>query len=181
MRRMSAAETAPDVIALVGPAPAATLDELMTSDGVVLVLVGLRYPGNVGFVVRSAEVAGAAGVVLVSDWQGTQIQEALRVGIRADRFFPVIESEANLAITAARRAARRIIALETTGSKSPWTSDLRSPIVIVIGSEATGLSASLLDDVDEVIRIPTRGFIPSYNVQAAASMMLGEWLRQNSA
>jgi tRNA G18 (ribose-2'-O)-methylase SpoU len=180
MRRMSSGEKARELIALEGPSPDATLDELMSRKGLVFVLVGLRYPGNVGFILRSAEVAGAAGVVLANDWEGSQLSEALRVGMRADRFFPVIEGEALAAIAAARRAARRVVALETAGTKTPWNAALVSPTVVVVGSETTGISDALLRSVDDIIRIPTGGFIPSYNVQAAVGMLLGEWLRQNT-
>ncbi len=181
MRRMSSGESVPELIALEGSGGKATLDELMSSDGLVCVLIGLRYPGNVGFIIRSAEVAGLAGIVVATDWEGSQLSEALRVGIRADRFFPVIESDADAAIAAARRAGRRVVALETTGTKAPWQTDLSLPTALVVGSETTGISKSLLASMDDVVRLPTHGFIPSYNVQAAVGMLLGEWLRQNQA
>jgi tRNA G18 (ribose-2'-O)-methylase SpoU len=179
MRRMSSGEEVHELIALEGAAANPTLDELMSADGLVCVLVGLRYPGNVGFILRSAEVAGAAGIVLANDWEGSQLSEALRVGMRADRFMPVIESEASAAIVAARRAGRRVVALETTGTKAPWHIDLTLPTALLVGGETTGISEALLESMDDVVRIPTPGFIPSYNVQAAVGMLLGEWLRQN--
>jgi TrmH family RNA methyltransferase len=181
MRRMSSGESVPELIALEGSGGNATLDELMSSDGLVCVLIGLRYPGNVGFIIRSAEVAGLAGIVVTTDWEGSQLSEALRVGMRADRFFPVIESDADAAIAAARRAGRRVVALETTGTKAPWQTDLSLPTALVVGSETTGISESLLASMDDVVRLPTHGFIPSYNVQAAVGMLLGEWLRQNQS
>jgi TrmH family RNA methyltransferase len=181
MRRMSSRESVPELIALEGSGASATLDELMSSDGLVCVLIGLRYPGNVGFIIRSAEVAGLAGIVVTTDWEGSQLSEALRVGMRADRFFPVIESDAGAAIAAARRAGRRVVALETTGTKAPWHTDLSLPTALVVGSETTGIPESLLASMDDVVRLPTHGFIPSYNVQAAVGMLLGEWLRQNQA
>ena len=181
MRRMSGGGSIPELIALEGTGANATLDELMSSDGLVCVLIGLRYPGNVGFIIRSAEVAGLAGIVVATDWEGSQLSEALRVGMRADRFFPVIESDAGAALAAARRAGRRLVALETTGTKAPWQMDLSLPTALVVGSETTGISNSLLASMDDVVRLPTHGFIPSYNVQAAVGMLLGEWLRQNQA
>lgn len=181
MRRMSGGGSIPELIALEGTGANATLDELMSSDGLVCVLIGLRYPGNVGFIIRSAEVAGLAGIVVATDWEGSQLSEALRVGMRADRFFPVIESDAGAALAAARRAGRRLVALETTGTKAPWQMDLSLPTALVVGSETTGISNSLLASMDDVARLPTHGFIPSYNVQAAVGMLLGEWLRQNQA
>ena len=179
MRRMSSGEKVQELIALEGPSPNATLDELMSRKGLVWVLVGLRYPGNVGFIVRSAEVAGAAGVVLATDWERSQLPEALRIGMRADRFFPVIEGKAEAAIAAARRSGRRVVALETAGRTMPWDADLVTPTAVVVGSETTGVSRPILESVDDIIRIPTQGFIPSYNVQSAVGIVLGEWLRQN--
>ena len=178
MRRMSEGETASELIALEGPPLSASLAGLMSAEGPVFLLVGLRYPGNVGFIIRSAEVAGAAGVVLATQWKGTEKSEALRVGMRADRFFPVIESQAEEAIREARAAGRRIVALETTGARPLWDADLRRPNLIIVGGEAYGIDDTIIQSADEAFRIPTRGFIPSYNVQAAVAMVLGEWLRQ---
>lgn len=180
MRRMSAGDDSPELIALAGAKPKANLDEWMAGDGLAVLLVGLRYPGNVGFILRSAEVAGAAGVIVASDWTGSQLSEAKRIGMRADRFFPVVECTAMVAIKSARQAGRRVVALETSGDKVVWQADLALPTLVVVGSETTGIADSILELVDDVIRIPTRGFIPSYNVQAAVSMILGDWLRQNS-
>ncbi len=181
MRRMSLGVVADELIALQGPVPGANLDELMSAEGLVFILAGLRYPGNVGFIVRSAEVAGAAGIVLDSDWKGSERTEALRVGMRADRFFPVIDSPVALAVRSARRAGRRIVALETVGDRTLWEADLVVPTAVVIGGETAGVDDAVLASVDDVLRIPTQGFIPSYNVQAAVAMVLGEWLRQGSA
>jgi tRNA G18 (ribose-2'-O)-methylase SpoU len=63
---------------------------------------------------------------------------------------------------------------------TPWDSDLTKPLALLIGGEATGLPAEILAASDEVLRIPTRGFIPSYNVQAATGILLGEYLRQTA-
>lgn len=180
IQRMSSGENPCELIALEGPSPNATVDELMARDGLVFILVGLRYPANVGFILRSAEVAGTAGIVLANDWKGNQLSEAHRIGIRANRFFPVIEGRAVAAIAAARRAGRRIMALETTGTKALWDSNLSIPTVIVVGGETRGVPKAILESVDDIIRIPTRGFMPSYNVQAAVGMLLGEWLRQTT-
>ena len=178
MRRMSDSDTAPELLAVAGPPPPQTLDSLMGAEGIVLILAGLRYPANVGFILRSAEVAGAAGVVLANDWAESEWDEARRVGIRADRFLSVIRAAAEAAVDAARAAGRRVVSVETSGDKTPWEVDLARPTALLIGSETTGISPALLARADEVVRIPTRGFIPSYNVQAATGILLGEWLRQ---
>ena len=178
MRRMSAGETAADVLALEGSPRARTLDELMTGEGIVFVLAGLRYPGNVGYILRCVEVAGGAGVVLDTTWGDAERDEALRVGMRPDRFFAVLPAETSQALLAARRAGRRIVAVETSGDSAPWEVDLAKPVVVLVGSETTGIPEPFLEAVDEVVSIPIGGFIPSYNVQAAVGILLGEWMRQ---
>jgi tRNA G18 (ribose-2'-O)-methylase SpoU len=166
---------------MAGACPATSVEELMRSEGLVLLLDGLRYPGNVGFILRAAEVAGAAGVVIANDWEAGQREEADRIGMHAGRFFSVLESDSAHAVSAAREAGRRVVAFETNGAQTPWQNDWCAPTLAVIGSETEGLPADVLSACDAVLRIPTRGFIPSYNVQAAAGIALGEWLRQTAA
>ncbi|MCP4906940.1 MAG: hypothetical protein GY910_18355 [bacterium] len=178
MRRMSETGDAPELLAVTGPPPTHDLATLMAAEGLVLILIGLRYPGNIGFILRSAEVAGAAGVVVANDWAGSEWQEAQRVGMRAQRFLSVLEVGAGDAIAAARSAGRRLVAVETSGSTLPWEVDLSKSTALMMGGETKGISGDFLAQADEVVRIPTRGFIPSYNVQAATGMLLGEWLRQ---
>ena len=181
MRRMSGSEAPPELLALEGPSVPIDLAGLMRAEGPVFLLAGLRYPSNVGYILRCAEVAGAAGVVISGDWQGSQREEASRLGMRADRFLAVLEEPATRALGEARRAGRRTIALETGGGRAPWDVDLAHPTVFVVGGETTGIEPGILEVVDEVVSIPMNGFIPSYNVQGAVGILIGEWLRQRSA
>lgn len=179
MRRMAEADGQVPILALAGPPPAENLDALMLGEGIVFLLAGLRYPANVGFILRCVEVAGGAGVVLESDWGEAQRAEALRIGMHADRFFPVLDGKASEAVASARGAGRRIVAVETNGVSAPWEIDLETPCMIIVGSETTGVPDAVLDSADDVVRIPSAGFIPSYNVQAAVGILLGEWMRQS--
>jgi TrmH family RNA methyltransferase len=178
MTRMSEGLEPPELIASIGPPLADDLPTLMKAPDLVLVLIGLRYPGNVGFILRSAEVAGVAGIVVANDWGEGEWAAALRVGMHPDRFLPILRADAAQAIAAARTAGRRIVAVETTGDVAPWAVDLARPTALLLGGERDGLPAEALAQADAVVRIPSGGFIPSYNVQAATGILLGEWLRQ---
>ncbi|HPG25501.1 MAG: TrmH family RNA methyltransferase [Spirochaetaceae bacterium] len=178
MQRMTGDADAPELLALqTGPA-AGSVEALMAEGGLVLGLVGLRYPGNVGFVLRAVETAGAAGVVLANDWAEAPYEEALRLSMHAERYLPVLRAPAAELLRHAREAGRRLIALETSGDRTPWEVDWTAPCVLLVGSEAEGLPRVVLDAADEVVRVPMAGFIPSYNVQAAVGVALGEWMRQ---
>lgn len=181
LRRMSAADPPPELLGLVGAKPTTELADAMCCEGLALGLAGLRYPANVGFILRSLEVAGGACATIDSDWGQAQFDEALRVGMRADRFMPVLRVPAAEALRGAIDADRQIIALETHGDRLPWEVDLRRPSFVLVGSETDGLAESITRAADAVVRIPIGGFIPSYNVQAAVGILLGEWLRQNAS
>ena len=180
MRRMRSDESDADVLAVTGPRATQDLETLMARDGLVLLLAGLRYPANVGFLLRSVEVAGAEGVVIDVDWTESVFAEAERISIRAQRFLSVVGATAERAVEAARAAGRRVVAVETEAGVAPWQVDLTTPALLVLGSETDGIPMPVLEAADERVRIPVRGFIPSYNVQAAAGIVLGEWLRQTS-
>jgi tRNA G18 (ribose-2'-O)-methylase SpoU len=173
-------ETSPpaEVLALVGPPPDADRAAVLASGGIVWLLVGLRYPGNTGFAIRLAEVSGAHGVFVDGAFLHEGRREALRASMRADRFMPVFWEPAPLAVAAARAAGRRVLAVEDVGTLAPHEVDLSEPLLLIVGGERHGIPREVLDACDGAIRIPMRGFIPSYNLQAAMAIVVGEHLRQ---
>ncbi len=178
MQRLSHAQPAADVLAQVGDPPAATLDELCARDGAAWLLVGVAYPGNAGFAIRTAEVSGADGIAIDCDFTRVERREALRMSMRADWFMPVLWDSATTVVERARASGRRVIAIEDVGAHAPWQADLRGRVLLAIGGEDPGIPADLLAQCDDVLRIPMGGFIRSYNLQAALAMVAGERLRQ---
>ncbi len=178
MRRFAPSGERFDVLAVAGPRPAADLPGLMAGDGAVWLLAGLRYPGNVGFAIRTAEVAGAAGVVVAGELESGGRRRALRASMRADWFLPVLFQPWEDALDAARTADRRVVVVEDDGACAPWETDLTGRVLFVVGGEREGVPRGLRDAADVRLRIPMAGFIPAYNVQAALAMVAGERLRQ---
>lgn len=176
--RLSQASPPAEILALVGGAPDADRATVLASGGIVWLLVGLAYPGNTGFAIRLAEVSGAHGVFVDGAFLHEGRREALRASMRADRFMPVFWEPALDAVAAARAAGRRVLAVEDVGTLAPHEVDLSKPLLLVVGGERHGIPREVLDACDEVIRIPMRGFIPSYNLQAAMAIVVGEHLRQ---
>ena len=182
LRRMSAVEPPPRLLAVSGPDPAAPLDRWMAQDPApAWLLVDVAYPGNAGYAIRCAEVSGAAGICLAVDYDRAAREKALRASMHAERFLPVAFATAGEAIEAARDAGRRVLAAEDCGDRPPWREDLTGPCLFVIGGEEKGLAPALLERCDAVLRLPMAGFIPSYNLQAAMAMVAGEALRQRGA
>ncbi|MDJ0787237.1 MAG: TrmH family RNA methyltransferase [Myxococcota bacterium] len=176
--RLAKRSPTPDVLGLVGPDPAAPRDAVLAAGGACWLLVGNKYPGNAGFAIRSAEVSGADGIFVDNDMGHDARREAIRASMRADRYFPVFWEPAAPLLADARAAGRRIVAIEDVGTHAPWESDLRGPILLVVGGEREGIPEAVIRECDEVLRLPMPGFIPSYNLQAAMAMVMGERLRQ---
>jgi TrmH family RNA methyltransferase len=178
--RLSLGDPAAPVLGLVGPDPEASLPEVLAARGALWLGVGLVYPGNTGFAIRTAEVSGADGIVIDNDFDHAARREAVRAAMRADLFMPVFWERSADVIPAARAAGRRIVAIEDVGRAAPWEVDLLASSLFVVGAERHGIPDAVLADCDTVIRIPMAGFIPSYNLQAAMAVVAGERLRQQA-
>ena len=181
LRRLSHVDPAAEVLALVGEAPDADRATVLASGGVVWLLVGLAYPGNTGFAIRLAEVSGAHAVFVDGAFLHEGRREALRASMRAERFMPVFWDPALDVVASARAAGRRVLAVEDVGTSAPWEVDLTQPLLLIVGGERQGIPQAVLAACDGALRIPMRGFIPSYNLQAAMAIVVGEQLRQLAA
>ena len=165
-------------LALLGPPPDASAAEVLAGAGAVWLLVGVAYPGNTGFAIRTAEVSGADGIFVDNDFDHEGRREATRAAMRADRFMPVFWRSAADVVRAARDAGRRVVAIEDVGNAAPWEVDLTHPSLLIVGGENAGIPADVLAEADDVLRLPMRGFVPSYNLQAAMAAVALERLRQ---
>lgn len=166
------------ILGLIGPAPIADLDQVMTRGGAVWLLTGPAYPGNVGFAIRTAEVSGADGLYVDNDFDHQGRRESRRASMRADRFMPVGWCAADAVLDAARRAGKHIVGIEDVGDRAPWEAQLAGSVLLVVGAEAEGVPSAVLDACDEVVRIPMGGFVASYNLQAAVAAIAVERFRQ---
>jgi tRNA G18 (ribose-2'-O)-methylase SpoU len=74
-----------------------------------------------------------------------------------------------------------VLAVEDVGTSPPWEIDLTQPLLLIVGGERHGIPQAVLAACHGAIRVPMRGFIPSYNLQAAMAIVVGEHLRQLGA
>lgn len=174
------ADGAPDVLALVGREPSATIEEVLAKGGLIWLLDGAKYPVNIGFCIRTAEVSGADAVIIDGELNNSERSAAKRASMKAHRFLPVFWMGAVETITAAKAAGFLIVALEDIGTSAPWEVDLTGDVIIIVGGERSGISAEVMALADEIVRIPMTGFVPSFNLQAPLSAVAIEAQRQRS-
>lgn len=180
LRRMSQVEPPAEILALLGRTPEADLGSVLAGDAAVWLLVGTTYPGNIGMAIRTAEVSGAGGVVIDAELDHAARKAALRFSVRADWYMPVFWEHAEQALAIAAANDRRIVGIEDVGAQAPWEVNLTGRVLLIIGGEAHGIPRPVLERCDCVVRIPTAGFIPSYNLQAAVAAIAAERLRQSA-
>ena len=181
MSRINEGEEPPPILALVGRDPDAGTGEILSSGGLCWLLDGARYPVNIGFTIRTAEVSGASAVFVDGKLSHADKKSARRASMKADRFMPVHWVDGFELVKMAKAAGFRIISLEDSGNLEPWDEDLSGNVILVVGGEHDGISKPILDCSDSVIRVPMSGFVPSYNLQAPMAVVAAESLRQRNS
>ncbi|MBM4334997.1 MAG: hypothetical protein FJ108_03675 [Deltaproteobacteria bacterium] len=176
--RLCRVRPAEEVLALVGRDPEADLEASLARRGAFWLLVGVVYPGNVGMVIRTAEVSGADAIAIDGEFDHEAKRAALRASMRAAEFMPVYWRSAASVLDAAAATGHSLLALDESGDRAPWQLDLSGPRVFVVGGENGGIPRDVRDRCDAAIRVPMAGFIPCYNLQAAVSAVATERLRQ---
>ncbi len=147
----------------------------------VLVLDSLEDPQNLGTLLRSAEAAGAHGVVFPTARQAPLSPAAVKASAGASEHLllcPVDDLPGALADLHVR--GLRIVGSEADAPLTAWQADLRGPVAIVVGSEGHGLSPTIRRRCDLMVRIPMRGAIGSLNAAVAGSVLLFEALGQRN-
>jgi len=180
MALLNDGEEPPGILALVGRKPDASIEEVLANGGLVWLLAGARYPVNIGFTIRTAEVSGADAVFVDGDLNHDERKAAVRASMKAHRFMPVHWVNGDEIVAMAHEAGFRVVSLEDTGDREPWDEDLTGDVMLVVGGERDGIPDSILSVSDSVVRIPMAGFVPSYNLQAPMAVVAAEALRQRS-
>jgi TrmH family RNA methyltransferase len=155
---------------------------LQARDGVAPLLVCLdsaQDPGNFGTIVRTAEAAGASGVVATKGSVDAFAPKALRSSMGSAFRLPIVTGIESEELPLASRAAKlRMVATTAGGETVHCDYDWRRPTMVVFGNEARGVGRELLERCDERLRIPLRAPVESLNVAAAAAIILFEAARQ---
>lgn len=170
------------VVAEVDPYPYGDPVALLRAEGSLLVALDqVQDPRNLGAVCRSAEFAGAAGVVVPERRAATVTAAACKASAGAVEHIEVAHVR-NLAdwLAEAKEAGFWIWGADAEAEAAPWDVDLTGSTVIVLGGEGKGLRPRVAQSCDGLIALPRHGQVESLNVSAAAAALLSEAVRQRS-
>jgi TrmH family RNA methyltransferase len=144
----------------------------MSHAGVLLGLEEIRDPGNLGTILRTADAAGCAGVILIGETCDPFSVEAVRATMGSIFATPIARASA-----AEFLAWRAAWPGSVVGTLLTATTDFRafaypSASLILLGKEQAGLSAELAAACDVTVKIPMRGRADSLNLAVAAAVMI---------
>jgi len=168
------------VVAWCEPFRYADAHELAAAERPLLVCLDqVTDPHNLGAVVRSAEGAGANGVVVPAHGSARVTPAVCRASAGAVEHLPVAVAP-NLARYLGEIKGPELwaYAADAEGSLSVWEADLRGGVALVLGAEGKGVRPLVRRTCDAVVSIPLTGKVGSLNVSVAAAVMLFEAARQ---
>lgn len=141
----------------------------------VAICADVRDPGNAGTVIRTADAAGAAGVVLAGDAVDLYNPKTVRASVGSAFHLPIaIERDPAAAVRAAQAAGLTVLAADGGGEVDLFAADdlLAGPTAWLFGNEAWGLPAELAALADHRVSIPILGRAESLNLATAAAVCL---------
>jgi TrmH family RNA methyltransferase len=194
MEAIADTETPQGVAAIVSR-PYAELDGLFAASPDLLVIADeLQDPGNVGTIIRTAEAAGANGLITTRYTVDPFNDKSIRASMGSALRLPIVTGARRADIAARCREHKiKIIASTVDPPRAQGViedvaraevvrlcsaADMTVPLALIIGREATGVSATAAREADEFVHIPMAPGVESLNVAAAAAMLLYEAARQ---
>ncbi|HEY8502905.1 MAG TPA: 23S rRNA (guanosine(2251)-2'-O)-methyltransferase RlmB [Solirubrobacterales bacterium] len=170
------------VVAEVDPYPYGDPVAMLRREGALLVALDqVQDPRNLGAVCRSAEFAGASGVVIPERRAAAITPATCKASAGAVEHIEVAHVR-NLAdwLAAAKEAGFWIWGADAEAEQAPWSTDLTGSTVLVLGGEGKGLRPRVAASCDGLVALPQKGKVESLNVSAAATALLFEALRQRA-
>ena len=145
----------------------------------VVVCDEISDPHNLGAIIRTAECAGAHGVVIPKHRSAgiTAVVEKTSAGAVEHMAVARVVNLA-AALKELQEAGVWVFGTAADGDKNLWEADLKSPTALVIGSEGSGMSRLTRESCDFLVSIPLRGRVSSLNASNAAAIVLYEAVRQ---
>ncbi|HYB99329.1 MAG TPA: 23S rRNA (guanosine(2251)-2'-O)-methyltransferase RlmB [Candidatus Limnocylindrales bacterium] len=162
----------------------ADLDDLLARQGLLVFLDSIADPHNLGAILRTAEAAGAIGVVLPERRAAHVTATVMRVSAGAAIYLPVARVT-NLvrAMQSAREAGFFLLGLAASASAALPRGSAEDPrlgdrVGLVVGGEGEGMHRLVAENCDELVRLPMRGRVESLNASVAAALAIYRLLDQ---
>ena len=182
---MSATKAHQGVIALAAVREYASVEDILSAarergEAPLLVVCDeISDPHNLGAIIRTAECAGAHGVIIPKRRSAGLTSIVGKTSAGAVSYLPVARvPNIPALLKGLQQQGVWIFGTAAVGTTSLYEADLKGPAAIVIGSEGDGMGRLVREGCDFLVSIPMKGRISSLNASAAAAILLYEAVRQ---
>lgn len=152
------------------------------SETIIVALVGVSDPGNLGTVLRTLDAVGAGGLILVGQTVDPYHLSAVKASMGALFTVPISHAaDEQILLAWAKGYGLQVIATSARAKDSFWRTNYRLPALFLLGSEGEGLAAEVLAAADLAVSIPMAGQASSLNLAVATGLLLYELRRQAEA
>jgi len=175
------------VVAFISPIEYTNIEMLLPvifesgQEPLLLILDQITDVRNFGAIARSAECAGIHGIIIPEKGMARIGADAIKTSAGALHHVPVCKSNNLLrTIQYLKDSGIQIVAATEKADKIYTQGNFKTPVAIVMGSEESGISQSILNIADQQLKIPLFGNIESLNVSVSAALMMYEAIRQRN-
>ena len=183
-RELVSDTTTQGVVAIVGTKEYVSPDAILNvakernEPAFLLVLDEIQDPQNLGAIIRTAECAGAHGVIIPKHHSTTVNQTVTKTSAGASEHMPIAKVT-NIATTLdeLKHQGLWIVGADVEGSRLYYEVDYKTPVALVIGNEGEGMRRLVKEKCDFLVKIPLRGKIGSLNASVAAALVMYEVVR----
>lgn len=144
----------------------------------VVLLDGIEDPHNLGSIIRSAECAGAHGIVIPKRRSASVTATVVKTSAGATEHMKIAKV-VNLPVAIERlKEAGCWVAGADMGGEPMYNADLKGPFALVVGAEGAGISRLVKEKCDYIVSVPLKGHMESLNASVAAAVIMFEKVRQ---
>ena len=178
MEKLAYGNRVEGVVAVAGTPRRGLADLPLAADALVAVVEGIEKPGNLGAILRTADAAGIAAMIVADGGTDLYNPNAIRASLGAIFTVPVCEATSDQTLAWLRASGFRILAARVGAQLEYSQADYRGRTAIVLGSEAHGLGSHWQGPDITPVSLPMLGRVDSLNLSAAAAVLFYEALRQ---
>jgi 23S rRNA (guanosine2251-2'-O)-methyltransferase len=175
------------IVGIAEPKPLASVDDIFElarrrrEHPFIAILDGVEDPQNLGAVIRSAEVAGIHGIIIPERRAAGVSPSVHKASAGAAEYMNVVRVVSMTNVMAyLREKGVWLIGADMRAERSVWDEDLKGPVAFIIGGEDRGISATVAERCDKMVKIPMKGRVRSLNVSATAAIVFFEKRRQEA-
>jgi 23S rRNA (guanosine2251-2'-O)-methyltransferase len=177
--RAASGEAHQGIVAYGASSRYANLEDVVEHAKLLVLLDGVEDPHNLGAIVRTANAAGAAAVLIPERRAAGLTETVAKSAAGALEYVPVVRiGNVSRTLGDLKKRGFWIYGSDERGTEPYDQVDFATPTVLVLGGEGKGLHQLVRESCDLLVRIPMAGTIPSLNVSVAAGIILFEWKRR---